>query len=196
VAQTPVCLMDEPLSNLEAQLRAEMRREIRALQRRLGITMIYVTHDQVEAMTMADQVILMRAGHVEQSGPPAQLYEHPATIFAARFIGAPAMSVVAAARLNGHATLAATAPHGYALDQLALGLRPESIRLDPDGLPAEVVAADYLGADTQVECRLEDEPIVLRLPGRHHAAPGERIGLAWTPADAHWFDLSSQRRVA
>jgi sn-glycerol 3-phosphate transport system ATP-binding protein len=196
VAETPVCLMDEPLSNLDAQLRGEMRREIRALQRRLGITMIYVTHDQVEAMTMADQVILMRAGRVEQAGTPADLYERPATIFAARFIGAPAMSVVAGARLSGHAALAATAPGGYGLDRLAIGLRPESIRLDSEGLPAEVVAADYLGADTQVECRLEDEAIVVRLPGRHHATPGERIRLAWMPADAHWFDLSSQRRVA
>src|ERR671920_1971908 len=85
VARTPVCLMDEPLSNLDAQLRVEMRREIRDLQRRLGITMLYVTHDQVEAMTMADQVVLMRNGRVEQDAAPADLYEKPATIFAARF---------------------------------------------------------------------------------------------------------------
>src|SRR4051812_32663305 len=89
VAEAPVCLMDEPLSNLDAQLRVEMRREIRALQQRLGITMLYVTHDQLEAMTMADQVVLMRAGHIEQDGSPADLYERPATIFTARFVGTP-----------------------------------------------------------------------------------------------------------
>ena len=97
VAETPVCLMDEPLSNLDAQLRVEMRREIRALQRRLGMTMVYVTHDQVEAMTMADQVVLMRNGRIEQDAPPAELYERPATIFAARFIGTPPMNVLPAA---------------------------------------------------------------------------------------------------
>ena len=94
IAETPVCLMDEPLSNLDAQLRAEMRREIRALQQKLGITMVYVTHDQSEAMSMADQVVLMRAGRVEQAAPPDQLYANPATVFAARFIGTPPMNVL------------------------------------------------------------------------------------------------------
>ena len=94
VAETRVCLMDEPLSNLDAQLRVEMRREIRALQHRLGMTMLYVTHDQVEAMTMADQVVLMRNGRIEQDAAPAVLYERPATIFAARFVGTPPMNVI------------------------------------------------------------------------------------------------------
>src|ERR1700738_3726022 len=107
VAQTQVCLMDEPLSNLDAQLRGDMRREIRALQRRLGITMLYVTHDQVEAMTMADRVILMRAGRVEQNGAPAELYERPDSMFVARFVGAPAMNVFPAMHLGGHAAFAA-----------------------------------------------------------------------------------------
>src|SRR4051794_39622167 len=97
VAETPVCLMDEPLSNLDAQLRVEMRREIRSLQRRLGMTMLYVTHDQVEAMTMADEVVLMRNGRVEQDAPPAELYERPASIFTARFVGTPPMNVLPAA---------------------------------------------------------------------------------------------------
>ena len=101
VAETPVCLMDEPLSNLDAQLRVEMRREIRSLQQRLGITMIYVTHDQLEAMTMADQVILMNAGRIEQQGPPADLYERPETIFTARFVGTPPMNVLTSSALPG-----------------------------------------------------------------------------------------------
>src|SRR4051812_28065710 len=101
VAETKVCLMDEPLSNLDAQLRVEMRREIRALQRRLGMTMLYVTHDQVEAMTMADQVVLMRNGRIEQDATPAALYEKPATMFAARFVGTPPMNVLPAALVTG-----------------------------------------------------------------------------------------------
>ena len=96
IAETKVCLMDEPLSNLDAQLRQEMRREIRALQQQLGITMVYVTHDQTEAMSMADQVVLMRDGRIEQDAPPAELYARPATVFAARFIGTPPMNIVAA----------------------------------------------------------------------------------------------------
>src|SRR4029079_8104710 len=88
-AETPLCLMDEPLSNLDAQLRQEMRREIRALQRKLGITLVYVTHDQTEAMSMGDQVGLLKAGRIEQAAPPAELYARPASVFAARFVGTP-----------------------------------------------------------------------------------------------------------
>ncbi len=93
VSRRPVCLMDEPLSNLDAKLRAEMRDEIRSLQQKLGLTMVYVTHDQVEAMTMADQVVLLQQGRVEQIGRPHELYEHPRTIFAAQFLGSPAMNL-------------------------------------------------------------------------------------------------------
>src|SRR5438270_6927559 len=141
VAETRVCLMDEPLSNLDAQLRVEMRREIRALQRRLGMTMLYVTHDQVEAMTMADQVVLMRGGRIEQDAAPITLYEQPATIFAARFVGTPPMNVIPAALVPG--TLASP-PDGRARELLAIGIRPENARLAPEGLPAAVAAIEYL----------------------------------------------------
>jgi sn-glycerol 3-phosphate transport system ATP-binding protein len=97
VAETRICLMDEPMSNLDAQLRAEMRREIRALQQRLGMTMIYVTHDQTEAMTMADQIVLLKDGRIEQDAAPHEVYERPASAFVARFIGTPPMNVVALA---------------------------------------------------------------------------------------------------
>jgi sn-glycerol 3-phosphate transport system ATP-binding protein len=190
VAQTRVCLMDEPLSNLDAQLRVEMRREIRALQRRLGITMLYVTHDQVEAMTMADQVVLMRAGRIEQDAAPAALYEKPATIFAARFVGTPPMNVLAATLVPDQSI-----PAGHARENLAIGVRPEDARLGPSGVPASVASVEYLGADTLVETRIAEQSFIVRLPGRANAAAGETVRVSWAPTDAHWFDLSSQRRI-
>jgi hypothetical protein len=127
--------MDEPLSNLDAQLRLEMRREIRAIQQRLGVTMVYVTHDQTEAMTMADQVILLRAGRVEQDAVPEVLYARPATAFTARFIGTPPMNVLACADRS-----------------VLLGVRPEDVRLaaadEPGAVAAVVQSVEYLGADS------------------------------------------------
>jgi sn-glycerol 3-phosphate transport system ATP-binding protein len=196
VSETPVCLMDEPLSNLDAQLRGDMRREIRALQRRLGITMIYVTHDQVEAMTLADQVIVMRAGRVEQTAPPAELYARPATMFAARFIGTPPMNVIPARALaNEPEQLASAVPNLGPLDGIALGVRPEAVQIRTEGVPARVVAVEYLGADTLVETRIEDEPFMVRVAGGFQAAPGDILHLGWDAGAAHWFDLSSGRRI-
>jgi sn-glycerol 3-phosphate transport system ATP-binding protein len=195
VAQTPVCLMDEPLSNLDAQLRGEMRREIRALQRRLGITMVYVTHDQVEAMTMADRVVLMRAGRIEQAGAPSALYERPETIFSARFIGAPAMNVLPATVLARCGTLANGAPARHDLATMLFGVRPESVRIAQSGLPACVVAVEYLGADTQLETRVDEQSFIIRMPGPARIAPGEHVHLTWAASDAHWFDASSQCRI-
>jgi sn-glycerol 3-phosphate transport system ATP-binding protein len=187
--------MDEPLSNLDAQLRSEMRREIRALQARLNITMLYVTHDQVEAMTMADRVILMRGGRIEQNGTPADLYEHPETIFTARFVGAPPMNVVPAKSVAQVDGCAAAAPAGHPLERLAVGVRPETIRLVDAGLPAKVVAVEYLGSDTQIETRAAEETIMVRVAGRTPAKAGDTVHLWWTPDDAHWFDASSGRRA-
>ena len=193
VAQTRVCLMDEPLSNLDAQLRVEMRREIRALQRRLGMTMLYVTHDQVEAMTMADQVVLMRNGRIEQDAAPAALYEKPATIFAARFVGTPPMNVIAAKLLPEGARQGA--PTGHAPDQLAIGIRPEAAQLAAEGIPVTVAAVEYLGADTLIETRLADQSFIVRQAGRVNAAPGDSVHIQWDSTAAHWFDLSSQCRI-
>lgn len=194
VAQSPVCLMDEPLSNLDAQLRVEMRREIRALQRRLGITMVYVTHDQVEAMTMADQVVLMKNGRIEQDAAPADLYEKPATTFVARFVGTPPMNVIPARLLEGLPT-AIGAPGGRPLRDLSVGVRPESVELDGVGLAAEVAAVEFLGADTLIEARVEGVPFVVRRPGKVDVRAGERVALAWPVQQAHWFDMSSERRL-
>jgi sn-glycerol 3-phosphate transport system ATP-binding protein len=192
VAETKVCLMDEPLSNLDAQLRVEMRREIRTLQRRLGITMLYVTHDQVEAMTMADQVVLMRHGRIEQDAPPAALYENPATIFAARFVGTPPMNVIAAARVP--ATLGRP-PGGRARETLAIGVRPEAARLAADGMAATVAAVEYLGADTLIETQVEGEPFIVRVAGRAGASAGQKVAVAFDASAVHWFDLSSGCRI-
>jgi sn-glycerol 3-phosphate transport system ATP-binding protein len=192
IAQTPVCLMDEPLSNLDAQLRGDMRREIRALQQRLRITMLYVTHDQVEAMTMADRVVLMRGGRIEQDGPPEELYERPATIFTARFVGTPPMNVLPAAALGAAPEAAlATAPPAHPRDDLAVGLRPEAMRLAPEGVPAEITAVEYLGADTLVTTRVAGETAIVRISGRTGTQPGETVRLAWEARDAHWFALGT-----
>src|ERR1041385_6840409 len=191
-AETRVCLMDEPLSNLDAQLRVEMRREIRALQRRLGMTMVYVTHDQVEAMTMADQVVLMRGGRIEQDAAPAALYQQPATLFAPRFVGTPPMNVIPAALVPENM---ASAPNGRARDTLAIGIRPEAARIAPDGVAATVAAVEYLGADTLLDTRIADQPFTVRVSGRAQTAAGDTLGIRWEPSAAHWFDLSSQCRI-
>jgi len=194
VAQAPVCLMDEPLSNLDAQLRVEMRREIRALQQRLGMTMLYVTHDQLEAMTMADQVLLMREGRIEQNGSPSELYERPASIFTARFVGTPPMNLLPATAVG--ATLARLqAPQGQTPGDLTVGVRAEAARLGSDGVSAEIAAAEYLGADTLVDTRIGEHSFVVRLPGQVRVQAGERVSITWEPDATHWFDAASGRRV-
>jgi sn-glycerol 3-phosphate transport system ATP-binding protein len=196
VGEAPVCLLDEPLSNLDAQLRVDMRREIRSLQQRLGITMLYVTHDQLEAMTMADQVVLMRSGRVEQDGPPADLYERPATIFAARFIGSPGMNVLPAAAFGRvWQDLKGAAPAGRAPESLALGVRPEAARLASSGIGARIRAVEYSGADSLLDTRIGDTPFVVRLAGRPPLGADERVAIAWDAGAMHWFDAASGLRI-
>ncbi len=190
IAENAICLMDEPLSNLDAKLRNEMRAEIRALQARLGMTVIYVTHDQTEAMSMADKVVLMREGRVEQEGTPDELYQRPRTTFAAQFIGTPPMNLIEAAPgADGHRLLAALRPG------VTLGVRPEAIRLDPEGVRAEALGCDYLGADSIVTVRMGERPVLVRLPGHVRVRPGERVGLAWPEEAVHRFDTSTGIRL-
>jgi sn-glycerol 3-phosphate transport system ATP-binding protein len=178
IAEARLCLMDEPLSNLDAKLRHEMRTEIRALQQRLGMTMVYVTHDQTEAMTMADRVVLMRDGRIEQNGPPEQLYSQPATAFTARFIGTPPMNLIAR-------------------DGVLIGIRPEHIRIvSQDGHPAHVKSVEHLGADSIVLCEIDGQPVSVRQDGFSKAAPGDDIRLAWAPGDEHQFDQATGARQA
>jgi sn-glycerol 3-phosphate transport system ATP-binding protein len=197
VAESPVCLMDEPLSNLDAQLRAEMRREILAIQRRLGITMLYVTHDQTEAMGMADQIVLLRDGRVEQDAPPGEIYVHPATSFAARFIGTPPMNLFPLERRDVGMVVRGTDGPVLAplIDRDVLGgIRPESLRIDTWGIPARVHYAEYLGADTVVACKVGDVPLLVRLAGRAVLASGTAVRLS-TEGPIHLFDAASGHRI-
>jgi sn-glycerol 3-phosphate transport system ATP-binding protein len=202
IAEQPVCLMDEPLSNLDAQLRQEMRREIRALQRKLGVTMIYVTHDQTEAMSMADQVILMREGSIEQDAAPDHLYARPATAFAARFIGTPPMNVLRlAAGPDGVVIEGAADGSRMGADIAAghlLGIRPEHIRIatgsaarteDAEaGAAATVETCEYFGSDTILGCIVGGQHVAVRAPGKHALAPGIPVLLRWNRSAQHVFD--------
>jgi len=197
VSEAPVCLMDEPLSNLDAKLRHEMRREIRMLQQRLGITMVYVTHDQVEAMTMADKIALLYAGHIEQFAPPDALYAHPATLFAAGFIGTPPMNLLplkepeAAGWIRSHPVGAV--PEGPP-EELVLGVRPEKINLAGSGLSADVLGLEYLGADSLIACKVGTREWIVRHDGKIRLAAGERIHLTWPEAENHWFEAKGGKR--
>ena len=192
IAETAVCLMDEPLSNLDAQLRHDMRREIRSIQQKLGITMVYVTHDQTEAMSMADQVILLRDGRVEQDAPPAELYARPTSVFAARFIGTPPMNILTLADSPGGAVIAGSAGPVVLPGRgagLSLGVRPEDIRLTADGgLGATVTAVEYLGADSILSCAAGTQTLAVRVPGRVELLPGATLRLSWSKDAVHVFD--------
>ena len=200
IAEAPVCLMDEPMSNLDAKLRNEMRTEIHALQRQLGITMLYVTHDQIEAMSMADQVVLLEGGKIEQIASPEAMYSKPAGLFSARFIGQPAMNLLklehdplgaTVAGSGGMAVIAGAAP------DMVAGIRAEDIVLsDSVGIPSTVLSREYLGADTILRCKVGSEQILVRAGRVLEARVGDAVRLSW-PADAlHLFDGKSGRRLS
>jgi len=197
IAENPICLMDEPLSNLDAKLRHEMRVELRALQQRLGMTVVYVTHDQTEAMSMADRVILMRAGQIEQLGTPGELYDTPVTTFVASFIGTPPMNLIELADGGGNIVIAGTdgpTVIGDAGVQRILGVRPEHIAINQsDGIAAQVTSCDYLGAETIVATLCGGQNILIRTPGRSQVSAGDMIKLTWNKSDVHVFDAASGR---
>ncbi len=200
IGRVPVCLMDEPLSNLDAQLRAEMRSEIRALQRKLGITMVYVTHDQVEAMSMADRVILLNRGEIEQNGMPVDLYETPANVFVARFIGTPPMNLLPLVARRDGAVIKGTEgpvvlPAAFADGML--GVRPEHIHVRHDGEHvAGVDGVEYLGGDSLIACKLGETSIAVRRSGAVGLARGDVIRLTWVGGAQHCFDASGARVCA
>ncbi|MEM7226403.1 MAG: sn-glycerol-3-phosphate import ATP-binding protein UgpC [Pseudomonadota bacterium] len=207
VREPAVFLFDEPLSNLDAKLRAQMRLEIKKLQAELGVTSVYVTHDQVEAMTLGHRLLVMNLGNVEQLGTPLELYDHPATVFVAGFLGAPAMNFLpatlaeegSAVHLPGGERLALKGQHGEEGRAVTLGVRPEHVRFDPDNgtlaLTAGVV--EELGADTLIHGTLSEggPEITARVAGERAVRPGDRLLVAIAPDRLHLFDPESGKRL-
>ena len=190
VREPEAFLLDEPLSNLDAALRGELRSELLGLQRRLGATMLYVTHDQVEALTMADRIVVLREGKLEQQGTPTELYDQPATTFVARFIGTPPMNLLPLdAALPTTALVASGAPPGAA----SCGLRPEDLRLGAEGLEGEVTLVERLGSETLVHLRLGDQLLVARVAGQAPFTHGARAHVTAARERRHWFDAAGQR---
>ena len=196
VREPAVFLFDEPLSNLDAKLRVQMRLEIKELQSKLGITALYVTHDQVEAMTMADRMIVMNGGVAEQIGAPLEVYEHPETLFAAQFIGSPAMNVFDAEAFEGNVMLdgqkitATSYPNG----PVKLGIRPEHLIPDENGaFSVKVLLTEPLGANTLLHGRLEPtgHDITVSLSGVHALMPGTTQRFSAEASSFHIFDSSS-----
>ncbi|HUP07360.1 MAG TPA: ATP-binding cassette domain-containing protein, partial [Caldimonas sp.] len=207
VREPQVFLFDEPLSNLDAKLRVGMRTEIKDLHQRLKTTSIYVTHDQIEAMTMGDKIVVMKDGRIEQTGSPLELYDHPANLFVAGFIGSPAMNFLPGTlrRANGAArvelgsgtTVNAPPSAGGADGQpVILGMRPEHLTLADSGIPSQVVVVEPTGADTFVACRHEGTEVAVVFRERHDFAPGTVIHLQPDPRRAHLFDADTGRRLA
>jgi multiple sugar transport system ATP-binding protein len=196
-------LFDEPLSNLDAKLRVEMRAEIKLLHQRTKTTTVYVTHDQVEAMTLGDRIAVMRGGHIEQFGSPQQIYDTPATRFVAEFIGSPSMNFIAAERATDGVsaqgqTLATTEAQRAAMGSssaLLYGLRPEALTLGERGLPGTVLMIEPTGPETYAVIDTAVGHLTARVPGRLSRQVGDRVALAWDASDAHLFDAQSERRL-
>ncbi len=197
VRDPQVFLFDEPLSNLDAKLRVSMRTEIKALHQRLKTTSIYVTHDQIEAMTMADRIVVMRDGIVEQTGTPLQLYDHPVNTFVAGFIGSPAMNLIegvwqAGAVRIGDARIAVPRPMRARDGQtVLLGSRPGHLAPDASGvLAARVEVIEPTGADTMLMCSLGAQELVVVVRDRVSLRPGDPVRLAPSPDKLHVFDAA------
>ncbi|MBY5360998.1 sn-glycerol-3-phosphate ABC transporter ATP-binding protein UgpC [Rhizobium leguminosarum] len=205
VRDPEVFLFDEPLSNLDAKLRVAMRAEIKELHQRLKTTTVYVTHDQIEAMTMADKIVVMHDGVVEQIGTPLELYDKPANLFVGGFIGSPAMNMIKG-RLDSENPKNFKAPDGTALPvanppadaigrDLVYGLRPEYILLDANGLPGEIVVIEPTGYETHLILRLGGSDLSCVFRERVSARPGETLRVAIDAAHVHLFDAESGRRL-
>ncbi len=209
VREPQVYLFDEPLSNLDAKLRVAMRTEIKALHQRLGTTTVYVTHDQIEAMTMADRIVVMHDGIVEQIGTPLELYDRPGNRFVAGFIGSPAMNFLdGVVEANGGAPavrttdgsllpLSAQAPVAVG-DAVTYGVRPEYLTLEPAEyvVPAEVVVVEPTGPETFVSARMAGHDVLMSMKDRHPLSPGQTIDIAPDVGRVHLFDQATGQRLA
>ncbi|MFZ3531270.1 sn-glycerol-3-phosphate import ATP-binding protein UgpC [Vibrio harveyi] len=204
VREPKVFLFDEPLSNLDAKLRVQMRLEIKKLQRRLGTTSVYVTHDQVEAMTLADKLVVLNKGNVEQVGTPLEIYDNPASLFVATFIGSPSMNI-----LDGNVSvdgitigdaLLPVSTTNLALGEIKLGLRPEHLQISQDNpwLQVEVELIESLGADLLLYCHTEggdSQKLVVRVEGHTPIQIGDKLGLDIKPKHVHLFDANTEKRI-
>jgi multiple sugar transport system ATP-binding protein len=202
VRNPKVFLFDEPLSNLDAKLRVQMRSEIKQNHQRLKTTTVYVTHDQIEAMTMADRIVVMHDGIVEQAGTPLELYDRPANLFVAQFIGSPSMNVLGGRVQGGQFTAGdgtkMPLPAGITVadgTQVNLGIRPEHFSLDPNGIPAEIVTVEPTGAETQVMMRFAGHEVVGVFRERISAQPGETLMVSADQPRVHVFDSQTGRRI-
>ncbi len=208
VREPQVFCMDEPLSNLDATLRVSTRTQIAELQRRLGITTIYVTHDQVEAMTMGDRVAVLDQGELQQVGAPLTLYDRPANLFVAGFIGSPAMNLMTATAIDGHAKVGdhllpiERAAATQATGPITIGVRPEHWRVDPsgDGLPMRVTVVEELGSDAFAHgtCDVAGTPSTVTIRAESGGAinPGQLIAVRADPRHVHVFDTESGARLS
>ncbi len=191
VADARLCLMDEPLSNLDAKLRQSMRDELRALQQKLELSLVYVTHDQTEAMSMADRVVLLKDGKIEQIASPTTIYQQPASLFVAKFIGSTKMNVLPVeGGLIAGTDVAVTGPPGAK----SLGIRPEDVGFD-GAIQATVTHTEFTGADLLVHMQVGPHPITARADGKAVIQPHAQINLGWQAASQHWFDAQGLRIV-
>ena len=199
VRDPKVFLFDEPLSNLDAKLRVAMRAEIKALHQRLKTTTVYVTHDQVEAMTMADRIAVMNEGRIEQLGEPLELYDRPRNLFVAQFIGSPAMNVFEGVYSNGMVqALGAYWPCDVRAQEgqrVAYGIRPEHLTLKDGGITAQIEVVEPMGAETETLVKVGGQNLTMMTHGRSSVGPGERVYLAPQPAQVHLFDAASGLRI-
>ena len=202
VRDPKVFLFDEPLSNLDAKLRVAMRAEIKALHQRLKTTTVYVTHDQIEAMTMADRIVVMHDGIVEQIGTPLELFDRPGNLFVAQFIGSPSMNVLAGTVRGGHVEgLGArwALPAGCRVSEgqaVTMGIRPTDLNLSAQGVPAKVVVVEPTGAETELLLEVSGQQMVLVMHGRTQAQADDVVHLSVDPDKAHVFDGGSGKRLS
>jgi multiple sugar transport system ATP-binding protein len=201
VRNPQVFLFDEPLSNLDAKLRVQMRSEIKELHQRLKVTTVYVTHDQIEAMTMADKIVVMNNGNIEQVGAPLELYDRPANLFVAGFIGSPAMNILPGATGEGGFVVDGGAvmplPPGARNGAGYYGIRPEHMRLMSEGgIPATVQLIEPTGSETQVTLRIGNTALTGAFRERISARPGETIRVAPELGLIHLFEKGSGQRLA
>lgn len=192
VSEQSVCLMDEPLSNLDSKLRAEMRDEIRGLQQRLGLTVLYVTHDQIEAMSMADQIILLSKGKVIQAGTPQELYNAPTNEFVAQFIGTPPMNIINLSDIASKQIVSDFVPEKITTAN-SIGVRPEHLFIAEEGLPVEVSTIEYLGGESVARLNHSDKEISMRISGQHNIKRGDKLVVSWETKNTHFFDQNKER---